>query len=135
MAESTWDVSESVREITEVCHGVPLFPRETYTTVLLAKRVTFNPLDYEADYKVAFRRVLEFWVEKHLESGTILEYTVVKDSRDKQRAVSAIVETFYGTQVRKILRRVHSFEGVLDLHVDLANDFQQLHGNVKVWFD
>lgn len=135
MASFQWNISEAVKEVVEICHVRELFPRENYRTVLVSKREGFNPLHHQLveDWRLAFKEVLKFWYEKYTETDTILEYTILNNSSDRNKALCALVEIFNGSEVLKVVRRAHDFEAVLDMHVSLAEEFEKLHPAVVVW--
>lgn len=122
----------SLKGIVEVGHGQPLFPRENYE-VVLENGLKFDPCTFKEDFRVAFRQTLSFWEVKHRENGSLLEYNIFEVCVDRKKAICVYIETFYGTKVDKIIRRVHQFESVLDMHLSMSGDFQRIHPGISVW--
>ena len=122
---------KSVKDVEEVVHIQPLFPRNSYRSVLSTGCI-FDPSDYR-EYKLSFRELLNYWRLKYLENGGIFEYQFFVDVRDKKSEVSAFIETFEGSSYRKIIRRANSLESVLDIHTTIAAAFSNEHPGVPVW--
>lgn len=118
--------------VVEICHVKPLFPRESYE-VVLNNGFTFDPCLISEDYELAFQQTLHFWELKHRENGSLLEYKFFYVGVDRRKASCAIIETFHGTTVERIIRRVSQFDSVLDMHVSMCGDFERLHPGIDTW--
>lgn len=123
------------KDFLKIKHDTPLFERRCYKVgvhgPLCPNPMYYDPHKYKEDYKLAFKYCLEFWVWKHRSSGTFFEYEIVDR---KKKGIVGYCETFNVLHIRRVARFVTDFEGVLDCHLSLQEEFSRIHPKAKVWF-
>ena len=132
--------NQKQHEIVEIWHSQLLAPLQSYE-VASPSGDLFDPTKAGSDFTEVFQKVLQFWSQMHAESGsTILDYAIVPNPvfKSKMRShhdhsVRALVTLYKPDSKESVYRRVHSLEGVLDVHCSLANEFTECHPDIGFW--